>query len=343
VRAESISDITAVGFNGRWEVIRAAMDEFTGTSDNTGGAYDDFKKIKGIGGSIAMALVESGICRYQELASMTPLELTERLKDRVAFISPQRIQRDEWIAQAKNLAKGPPASASHPEKSLDKNGNNTTQDAGKLTTDSKRETWKELADFFVSFGYTTDQEGKERLQTRVHHSQAGYFNQWDGIATRELISWMLRQANLAEVLETKAGDPQPVKPGRLQPGPQPATLLELSYPRIAETEPAGKRQEQATHLRMESKLTVAGTRAEKLCQDRQPYLVEVHLVDLDTNQSERVASDKAQLSPGEQDYRIQMDFPIPLAGRYQLYLVASLLAEGGSVVYLQGPLVRVEP
>jgi hypothetical protein len=95
-------------------------------------------------------------------------------------------------------------------------------------------------------------------------------------------------------------------------------------------------------LHLESKLTVSGRRVEKLCEDRQPYLVEVHLVDLDTNQSERVASDKAQLSPGEQGYRIQMDFPIPRAGRYQLYLVASLLAKGGSVVYLQGPLVRVK-
>jgi hypothetical protein len=154
---------------------------------------------------------------------------------------------------------------------------------------------------------------------------------------------MLRQANLDGEIESEVGVSQPVKPGHPQPGPQPATLLELSYPRVAEAEAVGKGQAQATHLRMESKLSASGARAEKLCADRQPYLVEVHLVNLDTNQSERVATEQAHLSPGEQYYRIQMDFPIPRAGRYQLYLVASLLAKGGSVVYLQGPLVRVEP
>lgn len=319
------------------------MDEFTGTLDNAKGAYDDFKKIKGIGDSIAMALVESGICRYQELASMTPLELTERLKDRVAFISPQRIQRDEWIAQAKNLAKGTPAEVPHPEKSPDKGNNTSPQEAGKSTADSKRESWKEVADFFVSFGYTTTQEGEERLQTRVHHSQAGDFKQWDGIVTKELVSWILTKANLSEEDMPEMGDSRPAKQAQPQPDPQPATLLKLSYPRVAEAEAAGKGQAQATHLHLESKLVVSGPQVEKLCDERQPYLVEVHLVDVDTNQSERVTSDKAQLSPGEQDYRIQMDFPIPQAGRYQVYLVASLLAKGGSVVYLQGPLVRVEP
>lgn len=319
------------------------MDEFKDIPDNAGDTYDDFKKIKGIGASIAMALVESGIYRYQDLARMTPLELTELLKDRVAFISPQRIQRDEWIDQAKSLAERTPAGAPHIEKSPDKGNNNPPQEADKAATHSKRETWREVADFFVSFGYTSNQDGEERLQTRVHHSQAGDFKQWEGIVTKELVSWILNKANLSDEVMPEVGDSRPAKQADRQVEPQHPSLLKLSYPRVAEVEPAGKGRAQATHLRLESTLGVSGPRVEKLCEDRQPYLVEIHLVDMDTNQSERVASYKAQLSPGELDYMIQLDFPIPRAGRYHLYLVASLLAKEGSVVYLQGPLVRVEP
>lgn len=121
----------------------------------------------------------------------------ERFKDRVAFISLRRIQRDEWIAQAKNLAEGSPAKALHPDITLDKGVDKPPQTADKAAAYTKRETWKEVADFFVSFGSTTNQAGEENLQTRVHHSQAGVFNQWDGIVTQDLVSWMLHQANLA--------------------------------------------------------------------------------------------------------------------------------------------------
>jgi hypothetical protein len=319
------------------------MDELTAPSGSTGGRNDDFKKIKGIGDSIAKALVESGICRFRELAGLTPLELTELLKDRVAFISPQRIQRDDWIGQAKNLGDQAQPDPMGSEKPPEKGSAYHPQEAEKANTDAKRETWKEVADFFVSFGYTAGPDGEERLQTRVHHSQAGHFNQWEGIATKELVGWMLDQANLAGEASSEMEAAQPAKRVTSQPEAESASFLELSYPRVSEAEPAGSSQMQATHLHLESSLTVSGSRVDRLCEDRRPYWVEVHLVDTDTNRSERVASYKAQLSPGEQVYAIQQDFPIPQAGRYQLYLVASLLAKEGSVVYLQGPVVRVKP
>lgn len=319
------------------------MDELTAPSGSTGGRNDDFKKIKGVGDSIAKALVESGICRFRELADLTPLELTGLLKDRVAFISPQRIQRDDWIGQAKNLADQAQPAATGMEKPSERGSANHPQEVEKADTDAKRETWKEVADFFVSFGYTIDPEGEERIQTRVHHSQAGHFNQWEGIATKELLGWMLDQANLAGEASSEMEAAQPAQQVPSQPEAGPASFLELSYPRVSEAEPAGTSQMQATHLHLESSLTVSGPRADELCGNRLPYWVEVHLVDTDTNRSERVASYKAQLSPGEQVYTIQQDFPIPRAGRYQLYLVASLLAKEGSVVYLQGPVVRVKP
>ncbi len=118
------------------------------------GKRDDFQQIKGIGPSIAQALHASGVHRFADLARYTPEELVNLLSPKVAFITTQRIERDAWLAQARELtseqvgsstATGeidetpPPAARPLP----------TTNNHIKHPSAS----WQEIADFFVSFGH----------------------------------------------------------------------------------------------------------------------------------------------------------------------------------------------
>jgi predicted flap endonuclease-1-like 5' DNA nuclease len=69
------------------------------------GAPDDLKKISGIGPGIEKTLHELGIYHFRQIAQLTP--------DHVAWIDHHlrfrgRIQREDWIGQARKLAAGEP-------------------------------------------------------------------------------------------------------------------------------------------------------------------------------------------------------------------------------------------
>ncbi len=63
---------------------------------------DDLKIIKGIGASIEKKLNGMGIYTYAQIADFTP-EDEQRIGEAIAF--PGRIERDEWVKQAKDLNK----------------------------------------------------------------------------------------------------------------------------------------------------------------------------------------------------------------------------------------------
>ena len=71
----------------------------TATADNK----DDLKKIKGIGPFIEQKLNALGIYTFQQISNFTPEDETSVTKAIEFF--PGRIQRDNWAAQAKELAK----------------------------------------------------------------------------------------------------------------------------------------------------------------------------------------------------------------------------------------------
>jgi NADH-quinone oxidoreductase subunit E len=70
------------------------------------GAPDDLQQISGIGPGIEKILHELGIWHFRQIAELTP--------DHVAWINQRlrfrgRIEREDWIGQAKRLAAGEPA------------------------------------------------------------------------------------------------------------------------------------------------------------------------------------------------------------------------------------------
>ncbi len=81
----------------------ASLKQKTATDAAEAGGPDDLKKIKGIGRVIEGKLNAEGITRYAQIAAWTK-------KDAAAFSEKLdfqgRIEREDWIAQAKVLAKG---------------------------------------------------------------------------------------------------------------------------------------------------------------------------------------------------------------------------------------------
>ena len=140
---------------------------------------DDFKKIKGIGQVTEKTLHKLGISTYQDLAQYTSAQLVDILKGKISDLSLHRISKDDWPGQAKQLMNGKSPESDDP-----------------LHSAPHQETWRELADFFISFGYVVDANGTESLQTKAHHSQADKQKKWDGIPLDHLVVWMLKAADL---------------------------------------------------------------------------------------------------------------------------------------------------
>ncbi|MCR9269850.1 MAG: NADH-quinone oxidoreductase subunit NuoE [Hyphomonadaceae bacterium] len=67
------------------------------------GEEDDLKRIKGIGPVNEKALNELGIFKFSQIAAWTPANV-DWVEDFMSF--PGRIEREDWIAQAKTLAEG---------------------------------------------------------------------------------------------------------------------------------------------------------------------------------------------------------------------------------------------
>jgi len=65
---------------------------------------DDLKRISGIGLSIEKKLNGIGIFTYQQISKFTSKDMTD-ITDLITFF-PGRIERDNWVQQAKNLVNG---------------------------------------------------------------------------------------------------------------------------------------------------------------------------------------------------------------------------------------------
>ena len=74
------------------------------TDGATDGEPDDLKKIKGIGPKFEGDLNAKGVYYYRQIAAWTAKDI--KMIDDILDSFPGRIERDEWVKQAKELAKG---------------------------------------------------------------------------------------------------------------------------------------------------------------------------------------------------------------------------------------------
>ena len=66
------------------------------------GAADDLKKISGVGPALEKKLNDLGITTFAQVAAFTKDDI-EKVDDALSFKG--RIERDDWVSQAKELAK----------------------------------------------------------------------------------------------------------------------------------------------------------------------------------------------------------------------------------------------
>lgn len=214
--------------------------------------------------------------------------------------------------------------------------------------------WRELADFFVSFGYSLGDDGKEHLKTKVHYSQAGTSQEWDGLVSAELTAWMFDQADLPVPEETQpeaveeAAAPDEgmdLSPAEPETTPDEPLSLEFHNLRVQEVQvPVGAAGEETrSMLRAEGNVVLAGPYAFDLTFEYTPLVVELYLVNTATNESKLAATYNGQFSPGQLTSPVQHDIDIPAHGTYQLYVISRLLPPYSVVAHLQGPNIRVQP
>ena len=321
------------------------LDDVEGKEINDSDKSDDFLQIKGIGQTTAQALLSAGLRRFNELADHTPESLSALLKTGRLTIAPHRIERDNWIGQARKLVH-------HSEQPASSPGETLRQSTSALASQPQAAfDWYELSDFFISFGYAISQAGEKRLQTKVEHSRSGQSERWDGVVTTQLLDWMLNRANLppsglaiASVSSNSHALSEPLA------GEEPETvatekkIIELSDLQVYEVgKPTlinGRLYSSA--MRAEYRLNLAES-ARKLTYDQLPFNVELLLFNSRTKIAKPISSDFAQFEPGVMNYRIEQTFPPPAVGRYQLYVSARLLPPGEASDQIQGPVIRVEP
>ncbi|MGH9838848.1 MAG: helix-hairpin-helix domain-containing protein [Blastocatellia bacterium] len=301
-------------------------------ADPPAGLNDDFSQIKGIGQSMAQGLYKLGFTKFADLAKHTPEDLANLLKLKGLTISPQRIERDDWIGQAQALVSG--TAATEPKKRSFE------------TPWTKAEDWHEMADFFVSFGYLITKDGEKRLTTRAAPSLSGEGHKdWDGIAGDQLVEWLLQHADLPASHETepKTGGSGSNGASSHQAAPADSAAAEMSIRNMVEAQMASgiRGLSLSSVIRVEGCYTLPAS-ARALTAQYLYFSVEAYLIDLQHDQHQLAASHIGRLQPGVMSYSVLLDLPKPPSGRYQLYLVSQLLDTGDAAARVKGPTLRIE-
>ncbi len=315
---------------------------------------DDFRKIKKITQPVARALYELEIRRYADLAALTPGILADLLRAKnVPFVSAQRIEREDWIGQARLLVEKQAENAALAEQVAPVAGADPSQDAPCLENQPARPArhdWRELADFFVSFGEQISADGKAKRKTKAHFSQGDLPFERDGIATGELIQWMLSQAGLTAAESPELGTDTPASPVKPETPPMVEAHAEIHK---QEEEPglltvsnlwvsqANQPSPSQRMVRVEADVNVSAEAAIFLTEPIS-FMISIYLVNTQTNGSIFIETSTITMSQGELPYAFKHDFPVPPPGRYQLYLLAGLPSAGKAPILQQGPIVRVE-
>lgn len=317
--------------------LKESMNEITQTSDSPSNNRDSLQEIKGIGQAIAQALNRLDIHSYADLTDFTPDSLADLLKAEIPSISLKRIEREDWLGQARALARRQkdtgPAQPQTGEPSAP-----SAERYQKDTAKAPRKSWQELADFFVSFGFAVDKEGEKRLETRVHHSQADKPKAWDGIVTDDLINWMLNQASLSQPAETATQTELITPPTLVTLYNVQVEISEVQVSEVPTPQAVGEKK-----LLAKIRFQISGPEAEALTQDRLPFRIEVHTLDLKSRASSLVASGQGQLQPQVFEYTGQQAFPMPQLGRYELHSIVLLLPPGEMMASYRGPTINVVP
>jgi len=175
------------------------------TTDSTPGA-DDFTRIHGIGSSIQQTLYEAGIVTYVQLANLSEQEIASHLRG-MAVMSAERIEQEEWVNQARELA------AENPPPALEEGTEGNGQHYATFTVELLLE------------------RSNAVRRTRITYVQAGIPDSWAGWDGERLLRFLEEKAELRLPSEGDARPAPAVERPTPKPEPGPTAEAEPSAPK----------------------------------------------------------------------------------------------------------------
>ncbi|HIK57039.1 MAG TPA: DUF4332 domain-containing protein [Synechococcales cyanobacterium M55_K2018_004] len=303
---------------------------------------DDLELIDGIGTATAEALYEAGIRLFSDLAQHTPQSLSRLLHEQTDLrVSPRRIETEDWIGQAQELAEqveaqeGALVEEPLSEETLEAVSPEVAPELAKTPPQ-----WQQHASFSVTFDTRPGETGETLWQTRVVHQETHGQAQLAGISTLPWVSWILTQARLPLATELIPTTPEIRTP--TMPATPNHVFLEILEVKVSEIESAIAKLTKERKLLAEVRFRLGGNRAEALTTQQIPYQVSVCTTNLQTNASNLVGTDLGHLQNREFEYVSRHEFPVPAVGRYECHSVVLLLPPYPRMEYYQGPILKVE-
>jgi hypothetical protein len=304
---------------------------------------DDLKMINGIGPVYAKALREIGIRRFEDLAGYTAQELSKALREQAgAKVQPERIEAADWVGQAQELAEQKRAECTSP--------NHPVEPAEPAEEEPRASAWRQQAGFSLFFDQVGEEEGNQEWRTRVYHDESGEETSFSETEPASWVKWIIERAELPAVEEPVPAEPEittepaPALPNVVEAGePEPQTTqIQILDVHVAESGPSSGVPEK--RIMAEVHFHLAGPGAEELTEQEPPFRVEVHAVNLESGDSDLVASERRQLQSHTFDYVTKQSFPIPELGRYELHSIVLLLPPGEMIAHhYEGPTFKVVP
>jgi hypothetical protein len=143
------------------------------SASNIHDAFDDLKRIKGIGAGVETRLNQAGVLSFDQLAATSPEQISDMLADMIGM-SPQKIEDQDWIGQAKQFSTEAEA-----------------DEAMKIPASSTDQQHYET--FSVKLLVDDD---KQVRRTNIIHVQKGEEENWAGWDEQRLIAFVVEHAAL---------------------------------------------------------------------------------------------------------------------------------------------------
>jgi len=301
---------------------------------------DDLLNIKGVTKEVEQALKKVGINTYEKLVGYNANRLNNILKANDPPISLSQVKLETIINKASDLTRSTP-----------KQERVQTVAEAALTGKKRQyerhwENWEELADFFVSFGYEITKSGEKNLETRVINYERDEKQQWQDVATDQLLEWIVSRSNtpLAQESQPETRKSELIVRPSATPVAGEAKIMELTEPVVTEIGASSEAESpewQSGRLRVENCLKLSEAALAGQSYDKLIALTEIYLYNKQTQQRQMVAHQTCQYVPGNFTYEIKQDFPPPEVGNYQLYQIARLFPLG-ETAYAEGPVICVK-
>ena len=314
---------------------------------------DDLKLINGIKTGIERRLHSVGIHTYAKIAAMTPAELAAAAG--MPGYSAERIARQDWVGQARELAGLPLPDTEEPARAeaLAGLGDLEAEEPSDL---APREPGQEAAEpvnrqHYEMFNVQLllDENNEVRRTHVVHFDQGGLQkggeDTWAGWEDGRLVSFFVEQAALRSRLAQQTTD-VPDELNGLGGSVAAAEDLDIEVGELLIEEPAGGEAHEetatVTALHAEVRFRVHRPSIGRLASNRTTYFVHILAHMPDSSRTIVLGAFQGELHPQEREYTTAIDFALPEAGRYHLLATVVLVGSNTPGVAI-GPWLTVLP